>query len=84
MPIKPIKKGYKAWIRSDNAPRFQKYAGKVGSLTKNSLGERVAKDLTRDLIRINYKVYFDFFLTLCLYKKTYLENICIWDCSKKS
>lgn len=65
MPQKPIKRGFKAWIRSDESGyvcEFQIYTGKTKN-TEKQLGLRVVKDLTRDLIGGNHHVYFDNFFT---------------------
>ncbi|XP_050298588.1 piggyBac transposable element-derived protein 4-like [Anthonomus grandis grandis] len=46
MPMKPIKRGYKVWVRSDETrfmSQFQIYTGKVSNLTEKSLGARVIK-----------------------------------------
>ncbi|KAJ8958695.1 hypothetical protein NQ318_016422 [Aromia moschata] len=43
MPLKPIKRGYKVWIRADEsgyACQFQIYSGKVESSTEKDLGAR--------------------------------------------
>ncbi|GLV38185.1 hypothetical protein CBL_12831 [Carabus blaptoides fortunei] len=53
MPLKPIKRGYKVWIRADesgSACQFQVYTGKVNDTAEKELGSRVVKDLTRDLV----------------------------------
>ena len=62
MPNKPVKRGYKVWIRSDKSGyvcQFQIYTGKVGQITEKCLGARVIRDLTRDLVGKGYEVYFD-------------------------
>ncbi|KAF2906102.1 hypothetical protein ILUMI_00073 [Ignelater luminosus] len=50
MPLKPIKRGYKVWVRADingYVNEFQIYTGKIDNLkTKAGLGERVIRDLT--------------------------------------
>lgn len=65
MPAKPIKRGYKCWIRADKSGyvcEFQIYTGKAES-TEKQLGARIVKDLTRELIDGNHHVYFDNFFT---------------------
>lgn len=65
MPAKPVKRGYKCWIRADESGyvcEFQIYTGKTDS-TEKQLGARVVKDLTRELIGGNHHVYFDNFFT---------------------
>lgn len=62
MPQKPIKRGYKVWIRAnDNAyiSEFDIYTGKIGTVIEKRLGERVVKSLTRELEGKNHEVYFD-------------------------
>ena len=63
MPAKPIKRGYKCWVRADESSylcEFQIYTGKTENPEKN-LGARVVKDLTRQLVGGNHHVYFDNF-----------------------
>ncbi|XP_043474432.1 piggyBac transposable element-derived protein 4-like [Leptopilina heterotoma] len=65
MPLKPIKRGYKCWVRADPSGyvcEFQMYTGKTKS-TEKQLGARVVKDLTRELKGNNHHVYFDNFFT---------------------
>lgn len=65
MPAKPIKRGYKCWVRADQSgyvSEFQIYTGKAESSEKQ-LGARVVKDLTRELVGKNHHVYFDNFFT---------------------
>ncbi|XP_066581313.1 piggyBac transposable element-derived protein 4-like [Prorops nasuta] len=65
LPAKPIKRGYKCWIRADESSfvcEFQVYTGKTESCEKQ-LGARVVKDLTRELVGKNHHVYFDNFFT---------------------
>lgn len=62
MPMKPIKRGYKVWIRADEYGyicEFQIYTGKVNNKSENLLGERVVKDLSRALVHKHYRIYFD-------------------------
>lgn len=64
-PAKPIKRGYKVWVRADETSyvcEFQAYTGKTDSAEKH-LGARVVKDLTRELVNKNHHVYFDNFFT---------------------
>ncbi|XP_050293785.1 piggyBac transposable element-derived protein 4-like [Anthonomus grandis grandis] len=64
MPMKPIKRGYKVWVRSDETgfmSQFQIYTGKVSNLTEKSLGARVIKDLSRELVGNKHKLYYDNF-----------------------
>lgn len=76
---KPIKRGYKLWIRADETGyicEFQVYAGKVGNITEKSLGARVVKDLTREIVGRFHQVYFDnFFTTVDLMVALQEDNI---------
>lgn len=65
MPTKPVKRGYKCWVRADESSfvcEFQVYTGKTESIEK-MLGSHVVKDLTRDLVDRNHHVYFDNFFS---------------------
>lgn len=65
MPMKPIKRGYKVWVRADESGyicEFQVYTGKLNS-AETSLGKRVVIDLTRNLVGKYHHVYFDNFFT---------------------
>lgn len=79
MPNKPIKRGYKIWVRasaSGYVDQFQIYTGKVDNKTELNLGSRVVLDLTRSLQNKNYTVYFDnYFNSLSLLRKLRKENI---------
>lgn len=62
MLMKPIKRGYKFWVRADQygyVCEFQMYTGKVGKKPEKCLRERVVKDLSRALVNKNYHLYFD-------------------------
>lgn len=82
MPMKPIKRGYKVWIRADESGyvcRFQIYTGKVSDIAEKSLGFRVTKDLTKDLIGKGHNLYFDnFFNSMPLQR--YLQDNVIYAC----
>lgn len=65
MPAKPIKRGYKCWVRADESGyicEFEIYVGKKERVEKG-LGPRVVTDLTRDLVGKNHHVYFDNYFT---------------------
>ena len=62
MPQKPIKRGYKMWVRANEngyISQFEIYTGKVGTLTEKNLGARVVKTMTENLNGKNHHVYFD-------------------------
>ena len=66
MPKKPVKRGFKIWVRADSVTgyvsRFQVYSGKEKSSEKG-LGNRVVKELTADLHHKNHQVYCDNFFS---------------------
>ncbi|XP_050305079.1 piggyBac transposable element-derived protein 4-like [Anthonomus grandis grandis] len=78
-PKKPVKRGYKVWIRSENSGyvcQFQIYTGKIGQMTEKSLGGRVVRDLTRDLVGKGYEIYIDnYFNSVELQKQLQTEMI---------
>nr|XP_012231249.1 PREDICTED: piggyBac transposable element-derived protein 3-like [Linepithema humile] len=67
MPMKPIKRGYKVWVRADESAfvcEFQVYVGKSdNNQSEKSLGSKVVKDLTRTIVGDNHQVFFDNFFT---------------------
>ncbi|XP_046984410.1 piggyBac transposable element-derived protein 3-like [Schistocerca americana] len=66
MPQKPIKRGYKIWVRADKLGHncdFQIYTGKVEGIVEKSLGERILRDMCKGLEGKGYHVYFDNFFT---------------------
>lgn len=63
---KPIKRGYKIWVRADSTGyvcEFQIYTGKSTNVKEKSLGGRVVRDLTREIVGKFHKVYFENFFT---------------------
>jgi hypothetical protein len=73
-PMKPIKRGYKLWVRADMdgyISKFEVYQGKATAastaddLDGNTfgLGEQVVQTKTQDLLNRNHEVYFDNFFT---------------------
>ena len=61
MPLKPIKRGFKVWVRSDEngyVCQFQLYVGKTNDQSKKDLGQRVILDLTRDLVAKGYHILY--------------------------
>lgn len=65
MPNKPIKRGYKVWVRADSTGfvcQFQIYTGKVDTVSQN-LGGRVVMDLTNTLQGKFHRIYFDNFFS---------------------
>lgn len=65
MPAKPVKRGYKVWVRADESGyicEFQIYTGKIGHLPEKDLGRRVVNDLTKEL-KNYHRIYFDNYFT---------------------
>ncbi|XP_014487182.1 PREDICTED: piggyBac transposable element-derived protein 3-like [Dinoponera quadriceps] len=66
MPMKPIKRGYKVWVRADDYGyicEFQIYTGKTRNQSENCLGDRVVKDLSHALVEKHYRIFFGNFFT---------------------
>ena len=62
MPVKLIKRDFKAWIRIDESNfvcEFQIYTGKINSTLEKELGPRVIKDITRNLVGKGHTIYFN-------------------------
>lgn len=82
IPKKPIKRGYKVWIRADQCGficEFQVYTGKIADGKEKNLGVRVVKDLTRRLVGNYHHVYFDHFFTsvdLHFFEKGWSVGLC--------
>lgn len=60
MPLKPIKRGYKVWVRADDngyTSEFEIYTGKSGGCTEHGLGGSVVSKLSEKLQGKGYKVY---------------------------
>jgi len=65
MPMKPIKRGYKIWVRADQTgfiSEFEIYTGKTDSV-ESSLGKRVILTLTNKIEGKYHRVFFDNFFT---------------------
>ena len=75
-PMKPIKHGYKMWVRADMdgyVSKFDVYQGKVNANettmpvdnegNKFGLGEQVVQTMVSDILNKNHEVYFDNFFT---------------------
>ena len=79
MPNKPIKRGYKIWVRADEKGficQFHIYTGKLNETAETELGLRVVTDLTRDLVRKDYSIYCDnFFSSVTLMHKMMADRI---------
>lgn len=84
MPMKPTKRGYKAWVRADAATGYmfqcEIYAGKTtDEHIETDLGGRVVTSLTRSLTQCNVQdihITFDnFFASFDLMQKLYSDGI---------
>ncbi|XP_033728229.1 piggyBac transposable element-derived protein 4-like [Pecten maximus] len=78
IPMKPTKRGIKVWMRADPnngfVNDFQVYTGRENNVAEKGLGERVVKDLTRDIWGQNHHVYCDnYFTTVPLFEEL-LQN----------
>ncbi|KFM62055.1 PiggyBac transposable element-derived protein 4, partial [Stegodyphus mimosarum] len=78
LPKKPIKRGYKVWMRCDEsgyACKFEIYTGKTHEVEKN-LSERVVKMLSEPLYGKNHRVYMDnYFTSYELFKFLETKNV---------
>ncbi|XP_055918585.1 piggyBac transposable element-derived protein 4-like [Eupeodes corollae] len=82
MPMKPIKRGYKVWIRANESAyisEFQIYTGRSSDSVELNLGARVVKDLTQKLIGKGHHVFFDNFFNSVQLQKD-LKNQTIYSC----
>lgn len=80
MPLKPIKRGFKTWVRANEngyVSSFEVYTGKpTTSSAEKNLGSRVVKDLTAALAGKHHHVYFDnFFNSIDLLKDLKAQKI---------
>ena len=71
MPMKPVKRGFKVWVRADAVNGyfcdFDVYVGRPGDGTtvETGLGERVVKQLTQTLQGKHYQIFCDNFFSSC-------------------
>ena len=68
LPLKPVKRGIKVWVRADATNGFvcelQVYTGKQNNQVEQGLGYRVVSDLVRSLHGKKYHIFCDnFFIT---------------------
>jgi len=89
MPLKPIKRGYKVWVRADAKTgyiyQFQLYTGKNDG-DGAGLASRVVKQLTNSLKNTSTHVAFDnfFFVSKTVGGVTCGQDICHWNSARKS
>lgn len=78
MPMKPIKRGIKVWVRADAEngfiSEFQVYTGKKDGGPEHGLGYRVVHDLTRKLVGKCYHIFCDNFFTSVSLAKDLLQD----------
>ena len=78
MPLKPAKHGIKVWLRADSVShfvcQFDVYTGRPNRGQEHGLGERVVKELSRDLANGNYHLYFDNFFSCFKLMKDHLDD----------
>ena len=66
MPKKPIKRGYKVWMRcNDNAfaSQFEIYTGKTDGEVEKNLDSKVVKKLSQCMYGKNHRIFMDNFFT---------------------
>ena len=67
MPLKPIKRGIKVWMRADAnngyVSAFEVYTGKKGNTAEKGLGAKVVKGLTEQLNGTYRHVFYDIFFS---------------------
>ena len=67
MSKKPIKRGFKIWMRADSdsgyVSKYEVYQGKTGSTVEKGLGAKDVMRLTEDIHKKYHHVYFDNFFT---------------------
>ena len=67
MPNKPVKRGFKVWVRADATngyiSEFYVYTGKEGNTVEKNLGGKVVMTLTAKLAHLYHHVYIDNYFT---------------------
>ena len=80
MPMKPTKRGFKVWVRSDSyngyVCDYEFYTGKQNNIADIGLGGNVVTRLTRDLVGKFYHVFADnFFSSIPLFQNLLKDGI---------
>ena len=79
MPKKPIKRGYKVWMRCNEtgfASQFHVYTGKSDEIAEKNLAERVVKNLCEPIFGKNHHLFMDnFFTTYNLFRFLDTKNV---------
>ena len=78
LPKKPVKRGFKVWVRADGVNgyvcEFDVYTGKTDGERELGLGGNVVKRLTRNITGHNYTVYCDNFFTNAILFRDLLKD----------
>ena len=79
MPLKPVKRGFKVWVRADAWNGYfcelEVYTGKAeDGTTECNLGERVVLKLTEKIAGLNHQVFIDRYFTSVRLFSTLLER----------
>ena len=83
-PVKPIKRGFKMWVRADSdgyISKFEVYQGKGtgAGIEGFGLGESVVLNLCQDILGKGHKIFFDNFFT-SLPLLAHLRSNDTWSC----
>ncbi|KAJ8938954.1 hypothetical protein NQ318_019410 [Aromia moschata] len=81
MPLKPINRGYRVWLRADSSGyvcQFQIYTGRVAETPEKDLGGRVVRDLTRVLVGKGHHIYFDNYFNSVNLQKDLQSHLIYW------
>lgn len=74
LPLKPIKRGIKLWVRSDSLSGYaydlDVYSGKQDGQADGTVGERVVRKLTSSITKSDVVICFDRFFTSVTLMKT--------------
>ena len=78
-PIKPVKRGFKIWVRADSHKgyvcEFECYTGRKDGTAEKGLGGSVVTRLTRDLVGKSYQIFMDNFFSISLYRALLFDRI---------
>ena len=78
MPMKPVKRGIKVWVRAAATNGFvraiQVYTGKEGHQPEHGLGHRIVSDLVHDHHGKNYHIFWDSSFTSVRLAEDLLRN----------
>jgi hypothetical protein len=78
MPNKPVKRGYKVWMRADSRNgyccNFEVYTGATPGATEHGLGATVVKNMVEPLYGKGHHVFYDNFFSSVALVKDLLDN----------